>query len=54
VARLPLIRCPLYVFLREVRTLLAPDVGYDAEEAVRLIRREFIERLPGEPWRGLS
>lgn len=42
------------VFLREVRTLLAPDVGYDAEEAVQLIRREFIERLPGEAWRRLS
>ena len=39
-------------FLDEGRALLAADVEYDPREAVELIRRELIQRLPGEPWKG--
>lgn len=39
-------------FLQEVRPMLAPGIEYDAREAAELVQREFIERLPGEPWRG--
>ncbi|MDP3768946.1 MAG: nucleotidyl transferase AbiEii/AbiGii toxin family protein [Dehalococcoidia bacterium] len=40
------------MFLSEVRPLLAPGVAYDAREALELVRRTFIERLPGAPWKG--
>ena len=39
-------------FLDEGRALLAADVEYDPREAVELIRRKLIQRLPGEPWKG--
>lgn len=39
-------------FLGEVRPMLAPGVEYDPLAALDLVRREFIERLPGEGWRG--
>ena len=39
-------------FLQEVRPMLAPRIEYDAREALELVQREFIARLPGEPWRG--
>ncbi len=32
--------------------MLAPGVEYDPLAALDLVRREFIERLPGEAWRG--
>lgn len=40
------------LFLEEVTPLLAPGIGYDAQAALDLVRREFIERLPGDAWRG--
>jgi predicted nucleotidyltransferase component of viral defense system len=45
-------------FLGDMQALLAIVPGavavdaYDARAALALVRREFIERLPGEPWRG--
>ena len=39
-------------FLDEVRPMLAATVSYNATAAAELVRREFIQRLPGEPWRG--
>ena len=39
-------------FLGEVRPMLAPGVEYDPPAALDLVRRDFIERLPGEGWRG--
>lgn len=38
-------------FLTEVNPMLAPGVAYDAGEALELVRRTFIERLPGAPWK---
>jgi predicted nucleotidyltransferase component of viral defense system len=39
-------------FLGEVRPMLAPGVEYDPLAGLDLVRREFIERLPGEGWKG--
>ena len=39
-------------FLGEVAPMLAPGVDYDPLTAADLVRREFLERLPGEGWRG--
>lgn len=39
-------------FMAEIRPLLAPEVGYDAAAAVDMVRREFVTRLPGAPWKG--
>ncbi len=41
-------------FLSDIRPLLATDVGYDAREAVTLVRGDLISHLTGEPWRGVS
>ncbi len=39
-------------FLGEVRPMLAPGVNYDPLAALDVIRREFVSRLPGTPWKG--
>lgn len=39
-------------FLGEVRPMLPPEVAYDPLAALDVIRREFVERLPGAPWKG--
>lgn len=39
-------------FLGEVRPMLAPDVDYDPLAALDFVRREFIEHLPEEGWKG--
>lgn len=39
-------------FLGDTRPLLATDVGYDAREAISLVREALISHLTGEPWRG--
>jgi predicted nucleotidyltransferase component of viral defense system len=41
-------------FLGDIRPLLSADVDYDAEKAMDLVRKELINRLAGEPWRGPS
>ncbi len=39
-------------FLSEVGSMLAPGIAYDAEAALALVHRDFIERLPGAGWKG--
>ena len=39
-------------FLAEVHPMLAPGAAYDPLAALGMIRREFVERLPGAPWKG--
>jgi predicted nucleotidyltransferase component of viral defense system len=39
-------------FLGDTRPLLAPEIGYDANAAIVLVRENFISRLAGEPWGG--
>lgn len=39
-------------FLQDIKPLLRPDIDYDARKAMTLVRKELIERLHGEPWRG--
>ncbi len=39
-------------FLGDVRPMLAPWLEYDPLAALDLVRREFVERLPGAPWKG--
>lgn len=39
-------------FLEEVKPLLRADVTYDATEAIALVRKTLVEKLPGDPWRG--
>jgi len=39
-------------FLSEVSGMLAPGIAYDAEAALALVRRDFIERLSGAGWKG--
>lgn len=39
-------------FLDDVKPMLAPGVTYDPIEALNLVRRDFVARLPGAPWKG--
>ena len=39
-------------FLAEVHPMLAPGVAYDPLAALEMVRRDFVERLPGAPWKG--
>jgi len=39
-------------FMDEIAPLLSAAVQYDSTEALRLVRGELIDRLPGDPWRG--
>lgn len=39
-------------FLGDVRPMLAPGLDYDPGDALDLVRREFVARLPGAPWKG--
>ena len=40
------------LFIEEVTPMLAPGIAYDARAALDLVRRDFIERLPGGAWKG--
>ena len=40
------------LFIEEVTPMLARGIAYDARAALDLVQREFIERLPGEAWKG--
>ena len=39
------------LFIEEVMPMLAPGIAYDARAALDLVRRDFIERLPGDAWK---
>ena len=39
-------------FLADVKPMLAPGVTYDPLQALELVHRDFVERLPGAPWKG--
>ncbi len=39
-------------FLDDVKPMLAPGVTYDPIEALNLVRRDFVARIPGAPWKG--
>lgn len=39
-------------FLRDVEPLLATGVAWRPREAIDIVSREIVARLPGEPWRG--
>jgi len=39
-------------FLDDVKPMLAPGVTYDPVGALTLVRRDFVTRLPGTPWKG--
>lgn len=41
-------------FLTDMGPLLRPGLSYDARAAMALVRKSLVERLPGEPWRGLA
>jgi predicted nucleotidyltransferase component of viral defense system len=41
-------------FFADIIPLLAADVAYDPDFALRRVREAFIERLHGEPWRGID
>lgn len=41
-------------FLDDIRPLLATEISYDVKEAMTLVRKGLVSRLPGEPWRGTS
>ena len=41
-------------FLEDIRMLIPPDVVYDLIAAAEVVRRELIERLPGDPWKGTA
>lgn len=40
------------LFIEEVTPILAPGIDYDTRAALELVQREFIERLPGDAWKG--
>ena len=39
-------------FLEDVKPMLATGVTYDPVEALNLVQRDFVARLPGAPWKG--
>ncbi len=39
-------------FLSDVLPLIAPDVDWRIEDAVKWVQEEILPLLPGEPWRG--
>ena len=39
-------------FLGDVKPMLAPGVVYDPLQALDLVQKDFIARLPGAPWKG--
>ena len=39
-------------FLAEVQPMLAPGMAYEPLVALEMVRQEFVERLPGAPWKG--
>lgn len=41
-------------FLGDIKPLLSADVSYDPQTAMAMVREAFIDKLPGEPWRGES
>ena len=41
-------------FLNDITPLLSTSVQYDAVDAMELVRRTLIDKLPGAPWRGTS
>lgn len=41
-------------FMDDIAPLLNVAVKYDSAVALDLVRKAMIERLPGEPWRGVS
>jgi predicted nucleotidyltransferase component of viral defense system len=40
-------------FMGDIAPLLSGTVRYDAGKAMNLVRKTLIEKIPGEPWRGL-
>ena len=38
-------------FLADITSLLARGASWDLGEALALVERELIQRLPGDPWR---
>ena len=41
-------------FLEEVKPLLSADVAYDGTVALTQVREFLVEKLPGDPWRGVT
>lgn len=39
-------------FLEDIKPLLRGDIQYDAQAAMKQVRQAFIEKIPGDPWRG--
>jgi predicted nucleotidyltransferase component of viral defense system len=39
-------------FMGDIAPLLNAVITYDPAEAIGLVRRKLIERIPGDPWRG--
>jgi hypothetical protein len=41
-------------FTADIGPLLAPGAAWDFAAAVANVRKELIERLPGDPWKGAA
>jgi len=41
-------------FLEEVKPLLSAEIAYDGTVALAQVRELLIEKLPGDPWRGVA
>ena len=39
-------------FRGDTALLVRPDLTWDFDEALRLVREQLVRRLPGDPWRG--
>lgn len=39
-------------FIADAQALLSPDYRWDMAEAMKIVSRELIKRLPGGPWKG--
>jgi hypothetical protein len=39
-------------FMGDIAPLLNAVITYDPAEAIGLVRKKLIERIPGDPWRG--
>jgi predicted nucleotidyltransferase component of viral defense system len=41
------------VFLEDLQQLIPTTAEYDPETAIKVVQYELIEKLPGEPWKGI-
>lgn len=39
-------------FRDDIVPLIRPDISWDSDDALALVGKRIIEKLPGDPWKG--